>query len=385
LDAVTATTAGPLAPGYGTASLPDLMPSVLAALGVPGESAVLPLDLPARVAVLLIDGMGLELLRAHPLHAPFLHSLLPTGAELTAGFPATTATSLTSLGTGLPPGRHGVVGYQMRRPDGSILKTLAWDAAVVDPLTWQPHATAFQRASAAGVAVTAVAPGRFFGSGLTVAAFRGAVGVAAESAGERAAATLAALGAGRVEDRALVYTYYGDLDATGHRHGCGSLAWRLQLEHTDRLVEQVAAGLPAGTALVVTADHGMVDLDPAERRDFDTEPELAAGVDLLSGESRARYVHARPGAAADVLATWHGSLGDGWWVRSREDAIAAGWFGPRVDGHVRGRIGDVVAVARGHGSVVASRAEPGESSVLGAHGALTSAEQLVPLLSVSAG
>lgn len=376
---------GPDVPGYGSASLPDLMPSVLSALGVPGEPNPLKLDLPGRVCVLLIDGMGLELLRAHPRHAPFLHSLLPSGSALTAGFPATTATSLTSLGTGLPPGRHGVVGYKMRRPDGSVLKTLAWDAADVDPLTWQPHATAFERAAAAGVTVTAVAPGRFHGSGLTVAAFRGAAGVGAETPGERAAATLTALAAGRLGDRALVYTYYGDLDATGHRVGCGSLAWRLQLEHADRLAEQIASGLPTGSALVVTADHGMVDLDPAERRDFDTEPELAAGVELLVGESRARYVYAVAGAAEDVLATWRESLGAGWWVRSRAEAVAAGWFGPRVDADVAGRIGDVVAVARGAGSVVASRAEPGESALIGAHGALTSAEQAVPLVLASAG
>jgi predicted AlkP superfamily pyrophosphatase or phosphodiesterase len=358
------------------------MPSVLAALGVPGEAAPIPLDLPDRVAVLLIDGMGLELLRAHPTHAPFLHSLLPTGAALTAGFPATTATSLTSLGTGLPPGRHGVVGYKMRRPDGTVLKTLAWNAADVDPLTWQPHRTTFERAAAAGVAVTAVAPGRFHGSGLTIAACRGARGVAAETAGERAALTLEALaGPGRV----LVYTYYGDLDATGHRFGCGSAAWRLQLEHADRLAEQIAGALPSGSTLLVTADHGMLDLDPAARRDFDTEPELAAGVDVLAGESRARYVHAVPGAAADVLATWRESLGPAWWVRSRDEAVAEGWFGPQVDDAVRGRIGDVVAVARGAGSVVASQAEPGESALIGAHGGLTPAEQAVPLLSVSAG
>ncbi len=375
----------PAVPGYGVASLPDLMPSVLAALGVPGESNPLGLDLPPRVAVLLIDGMGLELLREHREHAPFLSTLLDDGRALTAGFPATTATSLSSLGTGLPPGRHGVLGYKMRRPDGSVLKTLAWDAADVDPSKWQPHATAFERAVAAGVAVTAVAPGRFHGTGLTLAAFRGARGVGAETPGERAAATLDALSGGRPGERVLAYTYYGDLDATGHRIGCGSLAWRLQLAHADRLAEQIAAGLPPGCALLVTADHGMVDVDPAAKRDFDTEPDLAAGVALLTGEARARYVHAVPGAAADVEATWREILGDGWWVRSRDDAIAAGWFGPDVAGYARGRIGDVVAAARGFGAVVATVSEPGESALIGHHGSLTSAEQVVPLLRVSAG
>jgi hypothetical protein len=369
----------PTPPRYGDAALPDVLPSVLEGLGVPDEFGPLELGLPPRVVVLLVDGLGYELLRAHPDAAPFLHSLLPAGRVLTAGFPTTTAASLTSLGTGMPPGAHGVLGYQVRRPDGSILKSLAWNAAEVDPLTWQPHRTAFERAAAAGVAVTAVGPRRFTGSGLTIAAFRGARPTAAESPGEAAAATLAALDAAGPRGRALVYTYYGDLDATGHRSGCDSLAWRLQLAHADHLAAQIAAGLPAGAALVVTADHGMVDVPTAQRRDIDAEPGLAAGVALLAGEPRARYVHAVPGAAADVLAAWRELLGTGWWVRSREEAIAAGWFGA-VDSRVLGRIGDVVAAARGAGAVVSTTAEPAESGLRGHHGSLTPREQLVPLL-----
>lgn len=374
------TAADPTPPRYGEGALPDVLPSVLAALGVPGESGPLGLDLPPRVAILLVDGLGAELLRAHPADAPFLSGLLADGRTLTAGFPATTAASLTSLGTGLPPGSHGVLGYQTRRPDGTLLNSLRWRPEDVDPLVWQPHRTAFERAAAAGVAVTAVGPRRFANSGLTLAAFRGADTAPAESAGEVAAATLAALAAAPPGGRALVYTYYGDLDATGHRTGCTSLAWRLQLAHTDRLAEQIVGGLPPGSALVITADHGMVDVPPGERRDVDAEPALAAGVAALAGEPRARYVHAVPGAAADVLAAWRELLGDGWWVRSREEAVAAGWFGPGLDEARAARIGDVVAAARGAGAVVSTVAEPAESALLGHHGSLTPAEQLVPLL-----
>lgn len=377
---MTAQVGEPAPPRYGGGALPDLLPSVLAALGVPGETGLLDLQLPPRVAVLLVDGLGAELLAANRAYAPFLAGLLAAGRTLTAGFPSTTAASLTSLGTGLPPGAHGVLGYQVRRPDGRVLKTLAWKPEDVDPLTWQPHRTAFQRAAAAGVAVSAVGPRRFQGSGLTMAAFRGARPLGADSPGEAAAATLAALAAVEPGRRALVYTYYGDLDATGHRAGCSSLAWQLQLAHADRLAEQIAAGLPAGSALVVTADHGMVDVPVGERRDVDDEPDLAAGVAVLAGEPRARYVHAVPGAAADVLAAWREALGGGWWVRSREEAVAAGWFGPAVDSEMAARIGDVVAAAHGTGAVVSTKAEPAESGLLGHHGSLTTAEQLVPLL-----
>ncbi|MGQ0843585.1 MAG: alkaline phosphatase family protein [Sporichthyaceae bacterium] len=367
-------------PPYGSATLAEVMPTVLAAIGVPDEVAALPLDLPRRVAVLLVDGMGSELLAAHAHLAPCLADLATRGGTLGVGFPSTTATSLTSLGTGLPPGAHGVLGLTLRKPDGGLLTTLHWDAEAVDPLTWQPYPTAFERAAAAGVAVSAVGPRRFWGSGLNIAAFRGARPVGAESAGEVVAATLTQLAAGPIDDPALVYSYYGDLDATGHREGCGSLAWRLQLAHLDRLVEQLVAGLPADTALVVTADHGMLDAPQSGRVDFDAEPELARGVELLAGEPRARYVYAVPGAAADVLAAWGSVLGPDWCVLSRGEAIATGWFGPphRVRAEL---VGDVVAVPRTTGAIVASVSEPiFVSQLVGMHGGLTSAEQRVPLL-----
>ncbi|MBA3744902.1 alkaline phosphatase family protein [Sporichthya sp.] len=374
-------TAGKLA--YGTAGLPDLLPSVLGELGVPGESGPLALDLPSRVAVLLVDGLGLNLLRAHTAQAPYLASLLPAANTLAVGFPSTTATSLTSLGTGLPPGAHGVLGLSMRGPDGSILNALHWDAAKVDPNTWQPHPTAFERAAAAGIEVRSFGPGRFRGSGLNGAAFRGVTLDPAESAGELAAATLDALADRPARDRVLAYTYYGDLDATGHRKGVGSAAWRHQLAHVDRLAEQIGTALPPGSALLITADHGMVDLVDDERIDVDAEPELRDGVELIAGEPRARYVHAVPGAAADVLATWRARLKDGWIVLSRTEAVEAGWFG-RVDGGVLERIGDVVAIATGAGSVVASKSEPSFlAKMIGMHGSLSEDELLVPLMRAS--
>jgi hypothetical protein len=364
-------------PRYGEQSLSDLMPSVLCALGVPGEPNVLALEPCRRVAVLLLDGLGWELLCEHPAEAPFLSAHLSGGRTLTAGFPATTATSLASLGTGLPPGAHGMLGYQVRVPgERRLLNALHWDAQV-NPRAWQPERTVFERAAADGVAVTHVGSDRLRDSGLTHAALRGAAYTPAETLGERVARTVEAL---RETGRTLVYTYYGDLDATGHRNGCRSDAWRLQLAHVDRLVEQIAERLPPGATLLVTADHGMVDVAPTARRDVDAEPALTDGVALLGGEGRARHVYARDGAAADVLAAWRGLLGDAMWVLSRDETVAAGWFGPHVSQRLLPRIGDVVAAAHGDVAVVATRQEPLESALVGVHGSLTGAEQLVPLL-----
>jgi hypothetical protein len=367
---------GPLLPGYGQTSLADLSDSLLTSLGVPGARNPLGLAPASRACLLLVDGLGWDLLRSHRPAAPFLSGLAETGCWLTAGFPATTVTSLGSLGTARPPGQHGLLGYQVRVPDtGQLLNELRWDKAV-DPVRWQPGSTIFERAAAAGIAAIRVAAGAFRQSGLSAATMRGADYHAADTPGALVASTAAALAA---ERRALALVYTGDLDATGHAWGCESPAWRFQLGHVDRLAEQLAGALPSGTVLYVTADHGMVDVPPGQRTDADAGPELRAGVALLGGEGRARHVYAEPGAAADVLAAWRSVLGDSAWVVSRDEAIEAGWFGP-VDSWSAARIGDVVAAARGRSAVVATQAEPRESALVGMHGSLTPAEQRVPLL-----
>jgi len=367
---------GPVVPGYGENTLADLSDSVLASLGVPGSGNPLGLAAAGRVCVLLVDGLGWDLLRSHRSVAPVMAGLMETGCWLTAGFPSTTATSLGSLGTARPPGQHGLLGYQVRVPEtGQLLNALRWDKAV-DPVAWQPGPTVFERCAAAGVSAIRVAAGAFRDSGLSVAAMRGADYRAAGTLGALVARTMSALAEGR---RALVMAYTGDLDATGHAWGCTSPAWRFQLGYVDRLVEQLVAVLPAGTALYVTADHGMVDVPASERIDADTVPELRDGVALLAGEGRARHVYAVPGAAADALACWQATLGDNAWVVSRAEAVEAGWFGS-VAPLAEARIGDVIAAMRGRSAVVATQAEPRESALVGMHGSLTPAEQRVPLL-----
>jgi len=183
-----------------------------------------------------------------------------------------------------------------------------------------------------------------------------------------AQALTAGAGAGR---RRLVYAYHRDLDLTGHARGASGLAAGLQLRHVDLLAEFVAERLPRGAVLVVTGDHGMADLRPDERVDLADHPELAAGVRLLAGEARARHVHAVEGAAADVLDAWRAILGEAMWVAAREEAIAAGWFGPRMLDLVRPRIGDVVAATATPIGVFDRRAYPGEAAMVGHHGSMT--------------
>ena len=362
-------------PKYGRASLAEVLPSVLAAMAVPGEANRLGLDPARRTCVLLVDGMGMSFLRGHADDAPFMGALLPA-RELTAGFPTTTATSLGSLGTGLPPGGHGLLGYQLLVPgDGRLLNLLKWDVPVA-PERWQPRQTVFERAALAAVSTTHVAPAAFRDGGLTRAALRGTQFLAAETPEELAARTIEALA---VPEPALVYAYFGAVDRAGHVNGHGSDEQLGQLAIADHVAAAIARAIPVGTALYITADHGMLPI-PADRRiDADRTPELLDGVAALGGEGRARYVYAVDGAAADVLTAWCELLGDRAWVLSREEAVEAGWFGPVAE-WAYPRIGDVVVACREDWAIVATVRQPLESMLHGMHGSLTQAELAVPLL-----
>ncbi|MFD5141708.1 alkaline phosphatase family protein [Streptomyces sp. NPDC058401] len=381
--------AGAPVPHYGTGSLADLLPTLVAGQGVPGfEASIAELSPADRNCVFLVDGMGWEQIKAHPDEAPYLTSLLSssrggTGRPITAGFPATTATSLASVGTGLPPARHGLPGYTVRNPaTGELMNQLRWHPWT-SPKPWQPYPTVFQQADAAGVATAQVSSPAFQTTPLTKVALSGGTFLGRMTGEERMDLAAERLAAG---DRSLVYTYYSELDGAGHRHGVDSDAWRGQLMYVDRLVQRLAEQLPPRTALYVTADHGMVDVpfDEDSRIDYDDDWELGAGVALLGGEGRARHVYAVPGAEADVLTVWREVLGDRFWVASRAEALELGWFGApgECDERVLGRIGDVIAAAQADVAITASRAEPNESALAGMHGSMTPAEQLVPLLEI---
>ena len=358
-------------PRYGERSLCEVTPSLLAALGMADFDNVLDVERAPAACLLVIDGLGWELLHAHAAEAPFLAGHALHTEPLTAGFPSTTATSVSSFGTGLPSGQHGIVGYSFAAPD--LLYALPWRVDGVDareslvPEEIQPLPTLFERAD---TAVTVAAPMLQRGSGLTRSVLRGGVFEPVFALGD----LIARIAANRT---GFCYAYHGDLDTMGHLYGPGSTAWRWQLNHIDRLIETAVDALPPGALLAVTADHGMATMESTV--DFDTEPQLQQGVRLLGGEPRARHVYTESGAAPDVQAAWQHMLGDKALVVSQEQAIDEGWFGPVAD-RVRPRIGDVIAAALDETGIIRSVNEKMESGLVGVHGSLTSAEMLVPFL-----
>jgi len=368
-----------VAPPYGRGTLADVLPSAVAALGVPGFSDGLDLaetTAGARhIIVCLVDGLGARQLADHAELAPTLAAA--QNRSLSACFPSTTPVGLGSLGTGLAPGMHGMVGASFWPPEiDRILHPLGWSDEP-HPVAVQPATTVLEAASAYGVDVASVGPRAFAQSGLTRAVLRGGGYRGADSVGERLVeASRPASGP------ALTYVYWGDLDKTGHIHGVDSDAWREELRHVDALVARMRQMLHSNAALVVTADHGMVDCPDSARIDIDALRPLSEGVRRLAGEPRMRHVYARRGAASEVAATWAETLGERAWVLSREAMVDMGLVGD-VEPDYADRLGDVLVVARDRFALCSDQVDAVVSSLRGQHGSLSPEEMDIPLLVLS--
>lgn len=365
----------PQLPRYGEASLADLLPSLASRLGVPGGVDALELPQTDRYLLVLVDGLGSLQLHQYADQAPGLAAL--ANQTLTAAVPSTTATSLTSLGTGLPPGRHGIAGYSFWLPEAAqVLNTLRWPADIA-PVDVQPQLTWFERLSASGVRCSTIAPAHFAGSGMTQAALRGPTFWPVDDEQDhqrRIELAVRALAA----RPGLAYFYERGLDHAGHEYGVGSEEWLAQLSAVDDLVSQLRGRLDPGIAILVTGDHGMVNVPGSARLIVEDVPGLLTDVTALAGEGRLRQLHTLPGQANRVAERWSKRLGDRAWVRTREQAGEEGWFG-EVSPRLAARIGDVLIAMADDGAVL-TRTLPKELNLVGMHGSLTAAEMLVPLL-----
>ena len=355
--------------------LADITNSIFNSLSVPETIDSLSLgSAENREVLILIDGMGQDAINKYGDQFPIFDELKQV-KKLYTNFPSTTATSLSTLGTGVLPGVHGMLGYTVRVPrsDNRLLNALKWDERV-DPVMWQKVPTLFERAVLAGVSVTHVAAKRYEGSGFTQAALRGAKYVGANGVDEMATAVSAAL----KPQPSFVYTYLNTLDSAGHSDGVGSDKWLTALQQVSEFITKVKQLAPAGTRIWVTSDHGMVN--STEQVILGQDNNLLENVTLIGGEPRARHIYIKEGAASETIAQWQEFFGNKAKVLSKESAIKDGLFGPVVTEDSHDRLGDLIAIANNDLILVDPARVREETSMVGHHGGVTDIEVEIPLL-----
>ena len=355
--------------------LADITNSIFNSLSVPETIDSLSLgSAENREVLILIDGMGQDAVDKYSDQFPIFDELKQV-KKLYTNFPSTTATSLSTLGTGVLPGVHGMLGYTVRVPrsDNRLLNALKWDERV-DPVMWQKVPTLFERAVLAGVSVTHVAAKRYEGSGFTQAALRGAKYVGANGIEEMVTAISSAL----VAQPSFVYTYLNTLDSAGHSDGVGSDKWLTALAQISEFITKVKESVPTGTRIWITSDHGMVN--STKQIILGQDNDLLENVLLIGGEPRARHIYINEGAQEETVAKWRQFLGNSAKVLSKSEAIADGLFGPVVSEDASERMGDLIAIANDDLILIDPARVKEESSMVGHHGGITDIEVEIPLL-----
>lgn len=361
----------PMLPDYGGACLSSVVPALMSAdRATFGPWLPAPVREATQVVLLVLDGLGWHQLQERRDLAPTISGM--SGGPITSVAPTTTSTALTSIVTGATPAEHGILGFKLHVGGGETLNVLRWRTSAGDALERHPPERFRAIAPFGGETVTAIVRSQFAGTGLTQVMLGGA-----RFRGWRVTSTIAvevkrALAAGE----RFVYAYYDGIDNVAHEFGLSDY-YDAELADVDELVSALLSTLPPGAALVVTADHGQVDV--AGRRSKIAR-EVAGMTSLIAGEPRFIWLHAQPGVdpeeLADAAREAHGHEA---WVHTRDDTIDEGWYGGPVRAAWLDRLGDVALVAFEPTAFWDTEAQ-GELRLVSLHGSLTPAEMEVPLL-----
>lgn len=381
-------------------SLSAVLPALSSAIGLPCPTPVHPdaqacqqaLGLPSvrSAIVIVVDGLGFHNLQLRIGHAPNLRSLIAnqtanqsgddlSKASILTCYPSTTVAALSAFGTGTCPGLTGMLGYTQLNPKTRKIAQMIQFRGALSPKRLQQQPTVFERLAQQHVRVTTVGLGEFSSSPLTTAALRGTDYRSVDDPEQRVrlAADLSA-------QPGLTYLYFRAVDKAGHHAGWESDEWAAALEQVDSLIGNVVRLSAPGTLVVVTADHGMVDIDLDQQIDIADHEKLAEGVWKVGGEPRALMLYAHRGAdsseVSQIAQRWKSVLADQAHVFTKQEALDMNLFGP-VDPRVKPMIGDVIVMAHHRVTIVNSHAQTeGARHMPGVHGSHTEIERRIPLI-----
>jgi hypothetical protein len=333
-----------------------------------------------RVGVCVIDGLGADLLLEYSGHARFLSARLKeVGATVHSGLPSTTASALASVTTGMSAGEHGLLGYQVRDPhSGEMVNHLKPFPSGVEPEQWQPQPTVFEQAATHSIPSIAVGESRFSGTDFSRATLRGA-----EFRGSAHPDSHLEILREFFDsyDDAVAYLYWPALDRIGHQLGVSHSNWVDALETVDQMARALHGFLQPGEALILTADHGMVDVTGENQVWWPKAHPLRSQISMWAGEPRLVQLYCQPGVDLEEFAAaaqqWLGECAS---VLTRHQVVDRGIFGAVTEAHAP-RIGDVVVFSEGqHALYDELTATETSAKMVGQHGSWTTTEVAVPAI-----
>ena len=327
--------------------------------------------------VILVDGLGTANIKAAAGHAGFLNQRLKLSKSLFSGFPATTTSSLTSLATGKANGSHAVLGHRVY--DRSIKQNINYLndlGGELDPRKYQSLETISERAAKEGVSVSTIGPAEYEGSGFTMATMPNANYISAASFQERFACAKKALGV----SNSLTYLYFPELDQLAHRYGSNSRQWIEAIEELDSELAKFAKSLPSSSGVLLTADHGVVDV-PMDRHVYLDEFACFENLEQIGGDPRVGFLYFPDGIdlvkKKEEITASIGSVSD---IVTIDQLVDSGWLDELSEQAIL-LAPDLVLLPKAD-RVIYHRGFAKARSLLmiGQHGGMTQAEWEVPLI-----
>jgi len=382
-------------PDYSGGSFANLIASLSSACGGAGRHPELALlrakeAAAARNVVLaIVDGLGDNYLRTHRATGALARH---RRGGISAVFPSTTASAITTSFTGATPFEHGLTGWftyfgaagcvAAPMPFRSRGDNLPLAVRGVSPSQVFTEPSMFDSLAVRTIVVTHRSIvdsdyNRYYCGRAERRAYADLQGFVEQ--------TEAAVKSG--PERKFIYTYWPEFDTLAHRHGVASPEVRAQFERVDAAFGELFARLSGTDTLVVaTADHGFLDSTGSECLSLEAAPGLAGMLKFpLCGERRTAFCHVQDGRVAEFIARARDWLGERADVRPSRELAEEGWFGPgRAHAHFAERIGDVAFMMKGCYTV--KDWTPGEPRHLhiGNHGGTSADEMVIPLVVVHA-
>jgi hypothetical protein len=408
---------GWVAPEHGGACFASLPGTVTELLCGSALGPVLPASLRGglderyeRVVLVYFDAFSLEVAQRHSSH-PLLDRAARDGqiSRLTSQFPSTTTVHMTTIHSGLPVAEHGLYEWFVLEPSlerliAPLPFTYAGDGGGpldLDPAGLYPSQTIYEWLAQRGVASAVLGSMVFAGSPTSRALLRGATEQLGFFGLADGLAELAAAMA-RLPAPAYGFAYIDSLDTLLHKVGPGD-PQRTGIEAEvgvilDAIERSLLDALPAGTLLLLTADHGMTPVSPAQTiyvnvgepgtriaplvrvgREPDGHPLAPAG------SCRDLFLHAAPGATDELVAALARLLGERAEVRRVDELLAAGVFGPDPGPRLLERLADVVVLPVLGEAVYWLTPGRFHQTLWGQHGGLSAPEMEIPLIALTAG
>lgn len=334
------------------------------------------------LVLLIIDGLGDDYLGGHPDSFLLRHRK----GRLSAVFPSTTSTAITSFFTAVAPQQHAITGwYTWFRELGCVTTVLpfhprsgtSFDNSAITPDRLIGHGSLFDELTGENHVIN---PDYIVDSAYSLA-----ISGKAQRHGYGSLEEMAALVQQLAVDgnRKLIIAYWSQLDGLAHIHGMDSAVIANHFAELDNTIEALSTTLKQSDArLLVTADHGLVDTDAEHTIQLEHHPELAACLALpLCGEPRTAFCYLRPGKEKTFEDYVSNELGHACQAVCSEHLIDMGYFG-LGDPHpqLKYRVGDYALLMKENYVIKDRLLAEKPFTQTGVHGGLSSEELYVPLI-----